>query len=441
MDFPYSFTLARPAFRFKDEKVHSDRRRGLIKHGPLKEAPVSKPNLLFVFTEDDKDFANRLYITLRNGVGQFPGCDSFVRISIERDRLASIRINDPKSGYKELAQVFAKELENYLSDEKNPRPDFAFVINSKQENPYYPDPYQASKAVLVKHGIPSQYVSHELIRLETQFKYAISNIALGMLVKLGGVPWSVKIQKDLPTLVLGLSTKRLFSTKEGIATRWYGFSTNVLSSGIFIDTDFFPPATEYSEFLKSLQVGLTSSISRLLDEQRGIRKVTIHVSSLESRETIRVVQEVVASLSIKSQAVIPFEIVKLNSDSDFGVLDLDSAGYAPAEGTCVALGPRRSLLVTEGRDEMGVWRGRKPVTLEIQRVFSNSDSIPLRETVDDAFYLSSVNWRGLNVHSEPISLKYAHLLASQLAKLTEVDPDIVSSLHAKPVFRKTPWFI
>ena len=50
-----------------------------------KEAPQD-------FRQDDRNFANQLYFSLRNGIASFPGSQQFVGVSIAKDRLDSLRL-------------------------------------------------------------------------------------------------------------------------------------------------------------------------------------------------------------------------------------------------------------------------------------------------------------------------------------------------------------
>ena len=88
-----------------------------------------------------------------------------------------------------------------------------------------------------------------------------------------------------------------------------------------------------------------------------------------------------------------------------------------------------------------MWRGRKPVTLEMHREYHSSASLRIRDTVEDAFYLSSVNWRGFNAITQPISLQYAQLLAKQVAKMSTVEPEICNHIRENRAFNAVPWFI
>lgn len=439
MTFPYKYQLKRPRYAYSEDRryTHVDKLRGLLQHSPFQPARTMTPRCLFVFRQDDRDHANYLYLSLRNGIASFPGCKQLTGISLEQDMVEAVHVQNVDEA--QQARAFADAVENRLASNAE-KPDFAFVLYSRQPKANLDDPYDFVKAALTKHGIPSQYVSWELLNSPNQFRYAISNIALSFFVKLGGVPWSVLLEREAPTLVLGIGRAETEDPSSHTRRRLIGYATCILSNGIYLKTSFFPPAETDDEFLAHLKQGLKAALDELLSKQKNVEKVTIHVTRLESRETLDVIRDTIRIYEESEQIPILFELVRLTEDSDFTIFDLSHPGYVSEEGTVVALGQDHALLVTEGRREKAVWRGRKPVTLEIHRD-RHSSVLQIRETIVDAFCLSSVNWRGFNVITQPVSLQYAKLLAQQVAKMSHAEPNICSYIQRHEDFNTVPWFI
>jgi hypothetical protein len=440
MNFPYIYRLRRPLYSYSEdgEDTHPDKHRGLLRYTPFQAARTTAPKCLFVFMQGDREHANQLYLSLRNGLARFPGCKQLTGISLEVDNVEAVKV--PEESERDQARAFFDAIENRLTNNTE-KPDFAFVLYSRQPKPRVQDPYHSAKAALTKHGVPSQYVSWELLNSSNQFRYAISNIALSFFVKLGGVPWSISLDRKAPTLVFGIGRAETEDPASRTRHRLVGYAICTLSNGIFLDTSFFPPAETYQQFLTHLEQGLREVLDKMLGKHKGVDKVTIHITRLERRETVAVVRKTIRSYERTSQIPIPFELVRLTADSDFSVFDLSHPGYVSEEGTIVALGQDHALIVTEGRREKAVWRGRKPVTLEMHREYYSSPSLQIRDTIEDAFYLSSVNWRGFNVITQPISLQYAKLLAQQVAKMSHVEPNICSYIQEHEEFNAVPWFI
>src|SRR6202034_3783603 len=77
-------------------------------------------------------------------------------------------------------------------EQSQKKPDFAYIIGNSNWKYHRPSPYGAMKAALLQHGVPSQMVTTQLLQAGSQFRFAIPNIALSALAKLGGVPWLVQ---------------------------------------------------------------------------------------------------------------------------------------------------------------------------------------------------------------------------------------------------------
>lgn len=94
MRFPSVRQIRRPVYVFSEDgkRCHVDKFRGLLKHSPLKPANTPDPRYLFVFCQDDRDFANQLYASLRTGIASFPGSHQFVGLSISQEQLESCRL-------------------------------------------------------------------------------------------------------------------------------------------------------------------------------------------------------------------------------------------------------------------------------------------------------------------------------------------------------------
>jgi len=393
---------------------------------------------LFIYTEKEREMANKLYLSLRNGIASYPGCKRLTGISIERDNVIGLKI--PNVSDDKIAQAYFDEIQNYLQGAKV-LPDFAFILYSRQPRSPKLDPYCTSKVALSKHGIPSQYVSLELLDSSNTFQYAISNIALAFFVKLGGIPWSVSIGRKAPTLVLGIGSTEIEDKTSNTRRRYIGFSVCILSNGLYLDTEFFPASNSYAGFLDNMSQGLRNALNRMLKIYGNVEKVTIHISHLEKNDTVQLVKNTLRQYEQEIKTPIPFEFIRLTGDSDFMVYDLAHSGFVSEEGTVVNLSHRHSLLVTEGREEKAVWRGRKPITLELHREYSSNFLLPMQDSVEDAFRLSALNWRGFNAVTQPISLQYSKLLAAEIAKLSQVDSNICNIIQHQPSLTRTPWFI
>jgi hypothetical protein len=439
MAVPNVKQIRRPQYVFSDdgESTHVDKLRGLMRYAPLKPSLIVEPNYLFVFAEEDKDYANKLYTTLKKGIGSFPGSEQFVGLPISTSKLEAMRL--PNSVYR---MGHEKQLFDAICDQvgKLSRvPDFAYIIGDNRWKYQRPTPYGAIKAGLLKNNIQSQMVTKQLMDADSQFRYAIPNVALSVLAKLGGVPWLVKRSQEPPALVIGVGTTVITDSHGRGKQRLLGYAICMMSNGLFLDLDFYGSATSQQEFLPNLVSGLTATLDRLQQTSSKISRVSLHVSHFERRETISAISAVLDSRKTKHPT--PFEVLRLTHDSPFMVMDLSDTGYVAEEGTVVQLSRQHALLVMEGRIEKAPWKGRKPVTLEVHREYASNPSMPLDDSLHDLFYLGFVNWRGFGTKTKPATLAYAKLLSDRMADITAVAPEVADSLQSHGSSGSRLWFL
>jgi len=334
----------------------------------------------------------------------------------------------------ELYEAVCSHLDNATK-----KPDLAYLIGDSAWKYQRPSPYGAMKAALLRSNVPSQMVTKQLLQVESQFRYAIPNIALSVLAKLGGVPWLVKRTSELPALVIGVGTTAVMDSHGHTQKRLLGYAICMLSTGQFLDLDFFGVASTYEQFIPSLTDGLSATLDRLQKAYTNISRVSLHVSHFERHETINAISSLLDKK--KTSQPTPFEVLRLNHDSTFTVMDLDDPGYVSEEGTVVQLGNRHSLIVMEGRHERAPWKGRKPVTLEVQREYASNPSLPLAESLRDLFHLGFVNWRGFGTKTKPATLAYAKLLSDRMADITAVAPEVAENLRNNVTSGTSLWFL
>jgi hypothetical protein len=124
-------------------------------------------------------------------------------------------------------------------------------------------------------------VTKQLLQAESQFRYAIPNIALSVLAKLGGVPWLVKRSGEVPALVIGVGTTAITDTHGRPHHRLLGYAICMLSTGLFLDLDFLGVASTNEEFVPSLTAGLNATLDRLQEAHKRISRVSLHVAHFE----------------------------------------------------------------------------------------------------------------------------------------------------------------
>jgi hypothetical protein len=62
--------------------------------------------------QGDRDHANQLFLSLRNGIARFPGCKQLVGVSLESKNVEAIRVPDVKEEHQ--AKSFYEAIEGRL---------------------------------------------------------------------------------------------------------------------------------------------------------------------------------------------------------------------------------------------------------------------------------------------------------------------------------------
>ena len=158
---------------------------GMRNFGVFKEAPKST-DIKFLFIYQNKDDANALYKYLKNGYKGFPGLERYVGISL------TLADSIEKDKYKQLQyRIRDTLLQEYEEFEKHELPEqqysdlFALVIGDfDKNNPS--NVYYELKTMLLKKGIPSQFIKETNIRKTSVFNYHLQNIEIGRKEKRGG---------------------------------------------------------------------------------------------------------------------------------------------------------------------------------------------------------------------------------------------------------------
>jgi len=437
MNFPLTRRLKRPAYIFSSDgsQSHADKWRGMLEYGPFQPPHEPHPRIVFLFCEDHRNDANHFYMKLRDGAARYSGLKQFVGVNIDRDNISGVHI--PRYLYQRGGADLCDHVFHEISKLDA---DFAVVLCEQSWKIADNSPYGALKAGLIRASVPSQFVTRQLIHTPKQLQFALPNIAISILAKLGGIPWTIRVKSGEPSLVVGVASSHTRATTE-TTSKIYGFAVCMLSNGQFLNASFFKAASSHEEFLNLLRSGLEEALQKSYTVSSGLGRVTMHVSQFERRDTQQVIEDVLAQHRKNTDDPTPYEILRLSDQTPFEVYDFDNRHFVPPEGTVIGLNPKQSLLVAEGRKEPAAWSGRKPVTLEISRDYTSSSALKMGDGIRDVFNLSMVNWRGFKERSKPVTLVYARAITDRVRGMVHSHPQIVDALSSDESINSVPWFL
>lgn len=394
---------------------------GLKTNGPYKAVEDQNYRFIFVFHEQDRDYANNLYGYLKKGLKGYPGLFRFVGLDVNLDSHKSITFSQ-ENPVPEVSQKLAeltfdpqfKYLAIYISRISRDETD-------EEKRSYY---YGLKKAFLEKN-LTSQVVYKMNIE-KPVFNYHLPNISIAILAKLGGVPWRLSrpIKNDL---VIGIGAFR----KENNV--YLGTTVAFNNDGTFIRFD-----SKKTNSTAQLAAYFHDIISRITKEQVDIKRVVIHYYKDMNHKEEKVIQDTLDKLGLK----IPYVVLTIVEDRDGSFVPYDP-GFAqiiPVSGTCVELKRGTYLLCNNTRYAAAT--GQKiddfpfPVHLKISKSsgtdFRKED---VQELIDQVYQFSRMYWVSVKQKGRPVTVEYSEKVATFSSYFSD------ASLPDTEMANRSLWFL
>lgn len=439
--FPYYEQLQPTQYHFGSGGRAGGALAGLKKHGPLRQGDCPAiPRILFVFADEYRNHANRLFLALKNGIGPFRGVDSLFKFTLQRDcvvRVKSFSIDGRSTS--DAAHLYRNAIEEFIASGEDPV-DLAFLIHPKTDRWIVESPYIFGKYELLKANVPTQSVTVELIDTPDLFQWSVANIALAAFAKMGGTPWAISTGLSEDSLVVGINRELISDPTTGRTMRWWGFATVFAHDGVFQGTTLFPPASTRNSYLRILGEAISSGIATWRERVGTPTNLIVHVRREIRREEIDVIEGCMEDAG--ASLVRSYAIVRLSDHTGMLIFDpSDRNDKMPPSGVTVMMSPYRAILQVAGREDRGQAVGRiiGSEPLQVRRERATDDAPPLAELCAQVVGLSSMNWRGLNAEATPVSSEYPREVASLLGRFDRAGLDI-AALRDVPNLSRA-WFL
>lgn len=408
--------------------------RGVKTHGPYDKSNVVKePKILFVFPEEYKDFANDLFVGLRNGNSQFPGLSAMFGVSLSKASVArcdtfrtdNLSVSNAAKKYETAITAALTSSTHY---------DFAYVIVERTAHYEFPSPYYSSKAALAAHGLPSQVISTDVLRTKSQLTWSLANIALQTFVKLGGCPWFVKPSSGGGDIIVGIGRSER-TDRSGKVTRFIGYTTAYTSGGVFKSVELFRPQSTMNDYLANFGESIFSALSNVAVGNEPVRLV-LHVPKKFSKDEKVELEKALQKLNVD---IAGYTVLRLAEEHPFHVMDFEHRSFAPPSGIVMSLDPRNCLAVFDGRPSEGNMRRPPASPLWVTMQASSTRDYELQALIQQAYDLSVANWRGFNAKAHPITVHYSKLLSRILSTIDE--DETIKRITTQTKLSQVPWFI
>jgi len=408
-------TLKPKIYIFKSNNTANSQFNGVMQYGPIEE--VSKdPFYYYLYKEEHKSFGQELVKALNGSFFTFKGLNTLHLPNQSKANTKGITINN--FSLQEINRVLEE-----VKTSKQRNPIIISVTPEQEEDFYYKLKHQC-----LQENIPVQTVHTETIRNPNTLKWSVSNIAIQIFSKLGGVPWIVE-PSHKNCLIVGIGQAHKFNRSEKKYERFFSYSVLIDSSGKFISIKQLADETVKSKFIE----GITRSISEIIGENDNYKKIIFHIPQKLNKDEIKTIENILA----KAGKNIELSIIKINDESDFIGFNLEKNSLVPYESSYVQISDKQYLIWTEGlnfHNSKAIKRYGNPLHIEFH--YSNQiDSFKNHKAyLQDILNLSGANYRGFNAKAFPVSSFYPKLIAEFSKHFKELNLNLITKDTEKPWF-------
>lgn len=413
---------------FGDEQVDVNVYNGITRYGPF-NPPENTSNIrfMFIFHESDKNLANNLFKYLSRGFKNFPGLAQYVGLSLNLDKDKSIIFKNRGNPIPEISDFLAantldpsqRYIAMYIS------PHHKFDEDEEKQIIYY-----QVKELLLRNEISSQVIYHENI-LDPNFNYSLPNIAIGLLAKVGGIPWKLKRDKR-NFLLIGFGAQKL-----GTGNQFVGNTVCFDNEGVFQEFDTF--TSNVDGIGQKIEESIRAYLDSSKNEDGNISKLVIHYYKEFSGDEKDRLDRVLERLDL----TIPYVVLTINDTrtNDFICFDPSFKGLMPISGTIVQLKRHREYLLFNNTRYKEYPTTRidysYPIKIRISghKHFDINNNEVIKDLIDEVYQFSRMYWRSVKQKSNPVTVEYSKMIAKMVAHFENNQLPETETAH------KTLWFI
>lgn len=391
---------------FGNNQKHFTPYIGLKEYGPIQAPPTDKPiKFIFIFHEEDKDLANKVYSYLKKGYKSFPGLESFVKIQFEIDTAKTLRFTDKNP----IPEITAS-LKSLHIDTANNAYAALYISRIKKDTEDEEDDavYFRLKELLLHHGITSQVIFRDNIN-NPSFNYFLPNIAIALLAKLGGIPWRLyrPIKNDL---VVGIGADRSIVARN----KFIGSAFCFKNDGSFKGFNAFESGDTIS-----VANSIREKIGQYIAENKQCDRLVVHYYKNMSWEEEKPIRDVLDHLNLS----LPYVIVTINEteSKDYVLFDSSFDGKMPQSGTFVKTKWNEFILCNNTRysNKTGTRLDGFPLPIKIKFKSSNYEKINdfdvVRELMDQVYQFSRMYWKSVRQRNMPVTIEYSQIVAKMIS--------------------------
>ncbi len=251
--------------------------------------------------------------------------------------------------------------------------------------------------------------------------FSVTNIAVAVLAKLGGIPW--RLDREInDELIIGIGAFKSKKFNIPYLANTFCFSND----GTFQDFNTYPANTSFL-----LAGSIKEAIKKYRSQNKEAKRIVIHFYKRMSSTELRPILRTLNNLKYN----IPVVIITINkSDSnDFVLFDTEFENKIPYSGTYTSIGRNSYILCNNTRykpvnpnngeefdfetEELKLKKHLKSYPLPIKLHFQSTDDSILNDKeevrllIDQIYQFSRMYWKSVSQQKFPVTIKYPQMIA------------------------------
>jgi argonaute-like protein implicated in RNA metabolism and viral defense len=286
------------------------------------------------------------------------------------------------------------------------------------------NPYLVAKAAFLSNQIPTQFIACETFSMAPgNLAYSLSNLALAVYAKLGGIPWLIKSDKAIAhEIVIGLGSAAIGESRFSRKERIVGITSVFRGDGGYLLSNL-SNAVPMAKYGEALTESLLSTLQRVRIEMNWIEGDSVRVI-VHAFKPMRNTEIESLKVALKDFAAfeLQFAFLHVKEDHPYLLFDNESVGVkgrgekTPVRGLFAEVGNNETLLTLTGPQQLkrptdGL---PKPLLLSLHRDSTFTDIVYLTKQV---YWFSNHSWRSFLPAAMPVTIYYSDLVAGLLGRL------------------------
>ncbi|MEX0906164.1 MAG: Piwi domain-containing protein [Balneolaceae bacterium] len=398
---------------FGNGVVHKNPIEGMKKGGPYRPPAASHIELFIIapeqndITDKKRKAGNILYKDFKEGKASFAGLNQYAHIPIHTSKKHITYLNADNP----LPEIRQKLDNMEFRDDVTYGAVYISTIHKDEPDFNKWRVYHCMKEELLKRDITSQVIDIQSV-YDRNFGYYLPNIAVALIAKLGGQPWTLN-NPGRNDLVIGVGAYKSNLHKKRYLGSAFCFSGKGEIRGLdaFEEDNHILLAGSFQKAVKKFRV-----------ENDGVDRLVIHFYKKMNKEETAVIKQALKELKLD----IPVVVLTIHKTESEDLVLFNNAMHhgLPLSGTWMRSGEDQFLLCNNTFfGNPGDKIKSYPYPIKIYIDIAGEEEKKLKEHLDDplwtgdllkqVYQFSRLDWQTISIQHMPITVKYPEMVAQK----------------------------